>query len=167
MIRSPRLLTLALPGFLALSLACGRREPVPDVGGSLVGAIIAASLAGEEGPSAPLLLDSVSFGRVGLVARGTAFGGAELRAQAVHPIELVDATEVLECLPREPCRVRGDASYIEIWEVERDGAGLELVVSRVYNVRGLHVMTRAVTHRLRLAPEAGGWRLKARDRLPT
>jgi hypothetical protein len=161
------MLTPVLACVLVPSLACGRREPVPDVSGSLVATIIAASLTGEEGPAAPLLLDSVSFGRVGLVARGTALGAAELRAQAVHPIELVDAANVLECPARQPCRVRDDASYVEIWEAERDGAALEVVVSRVYNVRGLHVMTRAVTHRLRLAPEAGGWRLTARDRLPS
>jgi hypothetical protein len=150
---------------VALS-GCGGRTPLPDVSGSLMSAVVAASLAGEAGPAAPLLLDSASFARLGMVAGGAALTAVEMRAQMPQPFELVAATDVLDCPRREPCRVRGNATYMTIWEAQRVDGVVELVVNRVFNVQDLHVLTRSVAHRMRLAPEAGGWRLTHRQRLP-
>jgi hypothetical protein len=161
--------------FMVVAVACAvaagcARRPLPAVHGSLAGVVVDASFAGElAGADArPLLLDSASFARLGVVSRGTAFTAAELRAQIGRPFEPVDARTVLECPDRMPCHVRGDAGYLEVWHAERRGAAVELVVSRVFNVQGLHRMTRSVTHRMTVAPQpgAGGWRLTARERLP-
>jgi hypothetical protein len=163
----------------ALCLACallvpacgGRRPPLPDVAGSLADVVVRASFADEQArepaPVQPLWLDSISFARLGAAAGGGAFGAEELRRQVGRPFQLVDPADVLECPDREPCRTVDDAVYLEVWEAERTGAELELVVNRVFNVQGLYRMTTAVTHRLVLRAEGGGWRLARRERLPT
>ncbi|CAN5824803.1 hypothetical protein BH23GEM9_BH23GEM9_24740 [soil metagenome] len=144
--------------------ACSRRAPLPDLAGSLVEVIVEA--VHEAGVSSPLLLDSTSFTRVGVVAASAPFTETELRAQFAHPFQLVDAANVLECPEGRPCRVRGNATYVEIWEAETDAGALQLVVSRVFNVEGLYTLTRSSTYRLTIAAATGGWRLTARERLP-
>jgi hypothetical protein len=152
---------------MTLLAACGGRTPVPDLSGTLVSVIVAASLEGEPAAQLPLLLDSVSFSRIGTAARGAPLGATELHAQVGRLVELVDARDVLECPERRPCRLRGDVTYLSVWEAQQlEGGPLEVVVSRVYNVQDLYMLTRSVTHRLRLVPEAGGWRLVGRQRLP-
>jgi hypothetical protein len=162
---------LLLVTALTVAACGGRRPPLPAVSAPLAGAVLMASLAGADGeqaaPVGPLLIDSISFARLGLAAGADAFSAAELERQIGRPFTLVDPTEVLVCPPREPCRVVNDGVYIEVWEAERSGAELELVVSRVQNVRGLYVLTRAVTHRLAFRPDGAGWRLVRRDQLPT
>ena len=155
------------PLFLLLaatcSSSCGLRGPaVPRVTGSLVDVIVESSFTGEEAPEQPgaLVLDSVAFGQLARLA-GTA-RTAPTRAHA-----FIDPTGVLECPPREPCRVRNDAVFLTVWDAERlpDGQ-LEVVVSRTHNIRRLYVMTTSVTHELRLRPDGGAWRLVRRTRLP-
>jgi hypothetical protein len=159
---------------LLLAAGCSARQPPPpDLAGPLAAVVIEAALAGEPaaggGPANPhtLLLDSVSFLRLGMPSAGAAMDATELRRQVARPFVLVDQRDVLTCPPREPCRVRDDAIYVEIWEAERTVRGLDVVVSMVYNVRGIHVMTRSATYRLVLAPQRAGWRLAAWERLPT
>jgi hypothetical protein len=164
-----RTLVLALLAPLLLQ-ACARRPPLPDLAGPLAWVVVEASFAGEPEPVLPtgaLLLDSMAFPRLGEAAGTGVIPPAELQRQLGRAVTLVDPMDVLECPPRQPCYVRGDASYLTIWEAERTRQGMELVVSRVYNVQGLYRRTTAVTHRLEVRPQAGGWRLVARDRLPT
>jgi hypothetical protein len=147
---------------VSLLSACGVRGPrVPPVTGSLADVIVEASFTGEEAPARPgaLILDSVAFGQL---ARLTGTAMAPTRAHS-----LIDPIGVLECPPREPCRVRNDAVFLTIWDAVRlpDGQ-LDVVVSRTHNVRRLYVMTESVTHELRLRPEGGAWRLVRRARLP-
>ena len=148
---------------LLLVLAgCGVRGPrVPVVAGSLADVIVESSFTREVAPEQPgaLVLDSIAFGQL---ARLTGAPAAPNRAHA-----LIDPTGVLECPPREPCRVRNDAIFLTVWDAERlpDGQ-LDLVVSRTHNVRRLYVMTESVTHEIRLRPENGTWRLVRRVRLP-
>jgi hypothetical protein len=153
----------------ALLAGCGgRRPPLPAISGALPAAIIEASLAGEDGPAAgPLLIDSIAFGRLGVLLGGSAWSAADLVNQLGRQATLADPMDVLECPRREPCRLREDGSFITVWDAVRTGDDLELVVSRTYNVERLYTMTTAVTHRLRLLREAGGWRLTSRERLPT
>jgi hypothetical protein len=156
---------------LAVASCGGRRPPLPDIAGSVADVIVRASFADEQArepaPVQPLLLDSISFVRLGNALGTGAFSHDELQRQIGRPFRLVDRQDVLECPPREPCRTVGDAVYVEIWEAERTGSELELVVSRVFNVQGIHRMTTAVTHRLVLRAEGGAWRLTRRERLPT
>jgi hypothetical protein len=161
-----------LPLLALLVTACGgRRTPVPDIGGALADVVVRAAFADVDtaGPSTlqPLLLDSISFRRLGTVTGDAAFGAAELERHVSRPFRLVDRNDVLECPHREPCRTVGDAVYVEIWEAEQTRTGLEMVVSRVFNIQGLHVMTRSVTHRLTLSREPAGWRLTGIQRLPS
>jgi hypothetical protein len=54
------------------------------------------------------------------------------------------------------------------WEAVPVPGGLELVVSRTFNVHGMYPLTRSVVHRLRLAGAGNGrWRLTSRQQLPT
>jgi hypothetical protein len=161
-----------LPLLAVLVTACGgRRTPVPDIGGSLADVVVRSAFADLDtaGMSAlqPLLLDSSSFRRLGTVVGDAAFSVAELERHVSRPFRLVDRNEVLECPDREPCRTVDNAVYVEIWEAEQTRTGLEMVVSRVFNIQGLHVMTRSVAHRLTLSREAGGWRLTDIQRLPS
>jgi hypothetical protein len=161
-----------LPLLALLVSACGgRRAPVPDMGGTLADVVVRSAFADVDtaGTSAlqPLLLDSISFRRLGTVAGGGVLSSAELERDVTRPFRLVDRNEVLECPEREPCRTVGNAVYVEIWEAEQTRTGLEMVVSRVFNIQGLHVMTRSVAHRLTLSREAGGWRLTGIQRLPS
>jgi hypothetical protein len=143
---------------------------VPDIGGALPDVVVRSAFADVDtaGMSAlqPLLLDSISFRRLGTVVGDAAFSVAELERHVSRPFRLVDRNDVLECPDREPCRTVDNAVYVEIWEAEQTRTGLEMVVSRVFNIQGLHVMTRSVTHRLTLSREAGGWRLTGIERLP-
>jgi hypothetical protein len=163
-------LILALAALPVLAGCGGRRPPLPDVVGAMADVVVRASLAAEDGapaaPAGPLLLDSISFARLGAAAGGGALALDELRRQVTRSFEFTDPGDVLVCARREPCRVVDDAVYIEVWEAELDGRDLELVVSRVENFQGLYRMTRAVTHRLVLRPEGGAWRLVRRERLP-
>jgi hypothetical protein len=154
-----------------LLAACGgRRPPLPDVAGALPDAVLRAALAAEDGTEGtalqPLLLDSVSFARLGEAAGGAAFGPADLQRLIGRPFTAVSPRDVLLCPDREPCRVAGDAVYVEVWEAQRTGNELEVVVTRVSNVRDLYVMTQSVTHRIALRQEGGAWRLVRRERLP-
>jgi hypothetical protein len=163
---------LILAWVAALTSGCGRRgPPLPQLSGPLAWVVVEASFAGEPlpelNPAGPLLLDSIAFPRLGDAAGPGRLAAADVQRQLGRPAELVDPRDVLECPPREPCRVRGDAVYITVWGAERTRNGLELVVSRVYNVQGLYRMTTSVTHRLELRPVGGGWQLAARTRLPT
>jgi hypothetical protein len=163
--------TVLLPLLALLVAACGgRRTPVPDIGGSLADVVVRAAFADVDtagaSPLQPLLLDSISFSRLGAVAGDGAFTVADLERQVSRPFRLVDRNHVLECPDRQPCRTAGDAVYVEVWEAEQTRAGLEMVVSRVFNIQGLHIMTRSVTHRLTLSREGGAWRLTGIDRLP-
>jgi hypothetical protein len=161
-----------LPLLLLLVTACGgRRTPVPDIGGALADVVVRSAFADVDTPGMsalqPLLLDSISFHRLGTVVGDAAFSVAELERHVARPFRLVDRNDVLECPDREPCRTVDNAVYVEIWEAEQTRSGLEMVVSRVFNIQGLHVMTRSVTHRLTLSREAGGWRLTGIERLPS
>jgi hypothetical protein len=155
-----------------LVAACGgRRPPLPDVSGALPDAVLRAALSPEDGSAAPavqpLLLDSVSFARLGEAAGGAAFAQSDLQRLIGRPFTAVSARDVLLCPDREPCRVAADAVYVEVWEAQRTGNELEAVVTRVSNVRDLYVMTHSVTHRIALRQEGGAWRLIRRERLPT
>jgi hypothetical protein len=162
---------LAVLLVLAAAGCGGRRPPLPDVAGPLADAVVQAALAPADGspapPVQPLLLDSISFGRLGDAAGTGAFSHAELQAQVRRPFTLVDPAEVLVCPFREPCHVVNDGVYLEVWEAERTGAELEVVVTRVHNVQGLRVLTRHVTHRLRLRSDGAAWRLVRRELIPT
>jgi hypothetical protein len=160
---------LLLPPVLLLA-GCGRRPPLPDVAGPLAWVVVEASFAGEPLPEpvpVGLLLDSIAFPRLGEAAGTGRLAAAEVRRQLGRAVELVDPLDVLSCPPRQPCRVRDDATYLTIWEAERTRHGIELVVNRVHNVQGLYRMTAAVTHRIEVRPHGGGWRLTRRERLPT
>jgi hypothetical protein len=162
-------ITLALVLAAAALLAgCRSATPVPDLAGPLAGVVVRAAFE-EPGDAVagPLMLDSVSFARLGLAVGAAPFAESELRSQVERPFVLVDARDVLVCPERQPCRVADDGTYLEIWEAERTGNAAELVVTRVQNVRGLHVLTRAVTHRMTVAEVQGGWRLVRLKRLPT
>lgn len=152
---------------LAVLAGCGgRRPPVPDVAGALPDVVVRAALAGA-GAVQPLLLDSASFGRLGEAVGAAAFTADELARLVARPFRAVSPADVLVCPSREPCRIAEDAVYLEVWAAERTQDGLDVVVSRVGNVRGLHVMTRSDTRRLVLRPESGGWRLERLERLPS
>jgi hypothetical protein len=161
------LLLLLLPG---LSACGGRRPPLPEVTGALADAVVRSALAAEDGspgpPVQPLQLDSISFARLGAAAGAAPLDHGELERQVARPFVLVDPREVLVCPSREPCRLADDGVYLEIWEAERSGAELELVVTRIQNFQGLYVMTRSVTHRLVLRADGGQWRLVRRELLP-
>lgn len=148
----------------------GRQPPLPDIAGPLPDVVLRAALAPADGseapPVQPLLVDTVSFSRLGAAAGAAPFAPPQLSAAIGRPFTPVHPGAVLLCPSREPCRVVDDGVYVEVWEAERDGGGLDVVVSRVENVQGLHVMTRSTTHRLRLRREASGWRLTARERIP-
>ena len=152
-------LAFLILGFLT---GCGARGPrVPAVTGSLADVVVESSFADEDAPelAGALVIDSVAFGQLARLAGGAA---APSRSHT-----LIDPRGVLECPPREPCRVRNDAIFLTVWDAERlpDGE-LEVVVSRTHNVRRLYVMTESVTHALRLRPENGTWRLVGRERVP-
>jgi hypothetical protein len=160
-----------LTAAVLLASACGgRRPPLPDVAGSLADVVVRAALADAEAREPvsvqPLLLDSLSFPRLGAAAGGSTFSHDELRRQVGRPFQLVDPGDVLVCARREPCRTVDDAVYLQVWEAERSGDDLEVVVTRVFNVQGLYRMTSSVTHRLVLRAEGGSWRLTRRELLP-
>ena len=149
------LLILLLP-------ACGLRGGgVPPVSGSLGDVIVQASFADEPAPElgGELLLDSIAFRRLG-----------ELAGAPIGPVSgatLVDPTGVLVCPEREPCRVRGDAIFLTVWDaMVHDDGTLDVTVSRTQNARRLYVLTVSVTHQIRLRREAAGWRLVERERVP-
>jgi hypothetical protein len=156
---------LSLAALLTIALvfsACGARAPrVPEVSGALADVIVESSFTGEPAPAQPgaLMLDSAAFGQLARLA------GASIAPSREH--RFIDPTGVLECPPREPCRVRNDAIFLTVWDAVRlpDGQ-LDVVVSRTHNIRRLYVMTESVTHELRLRPENGTWRLVRRVRLP-
>jgi hypothetical protein len=159
----------AFSAVMALA-SCGRSVPLPEVAGSLAWVVVEASFAGEPLPGAgagsPLILvDSIAFPRLGEAAGGDRTGFDELQRQIGRPIEPVDPMDVLECPSRAPCLVRGDATYITIWDAERTRTGLEMVVNRTYNVQGLYRKTTSITHRIELRGAGGAWRLTRRDRL--
>jgi hypothetical protein len=157
---------------LALTTAAcgGRRPPLPDIAGTLPDVVLRAALAPADGteapPVQPLLLDSISFARLAAAAGNQPYSLAELAAQVSRPFRPVDPQDVLVCPQRQPCRVVDEGTYVEVWEAERTGGALEVVVTRVTNVEGLYVMTHSATHRIRLEQQAGAWRLIRRDRLP-
>jgi hypothetical protein len=184
LVASGRLITLLL--VLALTACGGRRPPLPDVSGPLADVIVRAAFGGQSystlsdptgwsrpdsarapAGSQPLLLDSLSFTNLGVAAGAAAFSPAELERQVGRSYRLANRRDVLACPDREPCRIVDDGTYIEVWEAEATRDGLDVVVSRVFNVQGLHVMTRAVTHRLSLRRENGAWRLTALNQLPS
>jgi hypothetical protein len=150
--------------------ACQGAPPLPHLDGPLAWVVVEASFAGEPPPgitpSPPLLLDSIAFPRLGEAAGTGRLGLDQLQRQLDRPIRYVDPTAVLECPSRQPCRVRGDGMYITVWGAERTRAGIELVVSRTYNVQGLYRKTTSVTHRIVVRGAADAWRLTRRDRLP-
>jgi hypothetical protein len=166
-----RLLPLTV---LAVSgAACrGSAPPLPRLEGELVHVVVEAALAGDDGAAAPpvavLVLDSLAFPRLGSAARGTPYDPAEIRRQVGRPATLVEPTDVLTCPRRQPCSVRDDAVYLTVWEAVPVPGGLELVVSRTFNVHGMYPLTRSVVHRLRLAGAGNGrWRLTSRQQQPT
>ncbi|HSJ07890.1 MAG TPA: hypothetical protein VK936_14400 [Longimicrobiales bacterium] len=162
--------TLAAGAILA---GCaGRSTPLPDIGGGdLLHIVVEAALAGVPDPAArdggSLLLDSLSVPRLGVAAGGDAFSGNEVARQVRRPVTLVDPADVLECPSRQPCRVRGDAVYVTIWEAERTIDGVSAVVARTYNIQGLHPMTRSAVHRIRVVRDGAGWRLAAFEAVPS
>jgi hypothetical protein len=161
-----------LPLLLAVLFgACGgRRPPLPDIAGSLPDVILRAALAGDsDGQTTvqPLMLDTASFGRLGVAAGGAPLTPAELQRQVTRPFRAVAPADVLECPIRAPCRLADGGVYVEVWQAEPTSQGLDAVVTRVFNVQDLHVMTRSVTHRLALRRENGVWRLARLDRLPS
>lgn len=173
---APRTPTPAIMAVAAIAIAavaaCSRRAPpLPRLDGELIHVVVAASLAPDHGsaapPVAPLILDSLSFSRLGTVAGREPFDATEISRQLARPAVLVDPADVLLCPQRQPCRVRDDATYITIWEAERIAGGIDLVVSRTFNVQGLQPLTRSVVHRLRLADRGNGWQLTGRWLLPS
>jgi hypothetical protein len=162
---------IRLLAVLLLVTGCGgRRPPLPDIAGTLPDVVLRAALAptdGQEAPlTQPLLLDSISFARLGAAAGREPFTLAELQAQVSRPFRPVDPQDVLLCPSREPCRVVEGGTYVEVWEARQEGRTMELVVTRVANLQDLYVLTHSATHRIRVQQEAGTWRLVSRDRLP-
>lgn len=149
---------------LTVPAGCGlwSRGGVPEVAGPATHVVLEASLAGaREGvprSGEPLLLDSVPFTRLRLLMDGE--GGLP---QLERSTDLVDGHRLLDCPPRRPCRLLRDGVFMTIWGAELTGDRLELVVSRTFNVQGLYVRTRSVTHRITLIRERPGqWRLTSR-----
>jgi hypothetical protein len=162
--------TLLLAGVAAGLGGCGSRgAPLPDLAGPLAWVVVESSLAGEPLPDlaapAELLLDSVAFPRLGVAAGGAPLARDEVARQVGRPIVLVDPRDVLECPSREPCRVRGDAMYLTVWDAVATPAGMSLVVNRVFNVQGLYRRTTSVTHLLELRRTGTGWQLAARTKM--
>jgi hypothetical protein len=157
---------------LAIGACGGRSAPLPDITDSLAGAVVRAALADDDarepaaGPQ-PLVLDSLSFPRLGVAAGGGALSRDELQRQVGRAFELVDPRDVLVCESRQPCHTANNAVYLTIWEAERSGDRIEMVVNRVSNVQGLYLATVSVVHRLVLLSEGGAWRLIERERLPS
>lgn len=153
-----------LPWLAAVALvACSGRSRAPELQGELGDVLIQASFAGEPAlplVRGPLLLDSVSFGRL-----------ATLVGESVTPtardVAMVDAGTILECPSRAPCHLIGDRVYMSVWDASAGGDSLTLVVSRTYNVQGLYRMTESVVHRLALERTGAVWRLVRRERLPS
>jgi hypothetical protein len=163
---------LAVLAAITLSVAaCARSgSALPQLAGPLAWVVVEASFAGESipeiSPAPGLLLDSIAFPRLGEAAGTARFGLGELQRQLDRPIQAVDPMDVLECPPRQPCRVRGDGMYITLWDAQRTRTGIELVVSRTYNVQGLYRKTASVTHRVEVRGAGDAWRLTRRERLP-
>jgi hypothetical protein len=156
---------------MTLSLtSCKSGPALPQLAGPLAWVVVEASFAGEAlpdiSPAPALLFDSIAFPRLGDAAGTTRIGADELQRQLGRPIRYVDPMDVLECPSRQPCRVRDDGMYITVWDAERTRSGIELVVSRTYNVQGLHRKTTSVTHRIEVQRSGDAWRLTQRARVP-
>jgi hypothetical protein len=155
---------------LTLHGCAGRRPPLPELYGPLADVVVGAAVAGADGTLAhvdrPLLLDTLSFGRLGSALGETAWSADELRRQVRLDFVPVAATDVLLCPDRRPCRLRAGGSYVEVWSAEAVAGGLEVTVTLVQNRQDLFVMTTSTTHRLVLRRDPAGWRLAERERLP-
>ncbi|CAN5690139.1 hypothetical protein BH23GEM10_BH23GEM10_02170 [soil metagenome] len=157
-----RFATLAVAVFAA---ACGSRgAPVPDLTGDASEVITLAALdGGGEATTQPLMLDSISFGRLGTLIGNAPFTAAELDSRVRRDVLLVDPEDVLECPSREPCRLRAGSTYVTLWDAALAGDILSVTVSRVRNVERLYTMTEHQTRLLQLRRTGTGWRLIATE----
>ena len=170
-VRARRAIAVSVAVAVVGVTACtGSRPPLPELAGPLADVVVHAALAVPDADPAPavqpLLLDSVSFARLGVAAGGSPLGHAELEGQVSRPVTLTDGRSVLTCPDREPCRLAEGGAYLEVWEATMSGAEMDIVVTQVRNVQDLYVMTSSVTYRLVVRQEGGRWRLVRRDRLP-
>ena len=153
---------LPIAAFLVVT-ACGGQSRPPQLTGELGDVVVQASFAGEPAPASfngPLMLDSISFGRLAMITQQAVVGSD-------RPVEMVDPRDVLECPDQAPCHVRGDRMFMSVWDAVAADDTLAMVVSRTYNVERLYTMTTSVIHRMKFQRVPGGWRLTERRRLPT
>lgn len=153
--------TSAVLAILVVGCASSGRS-VPDLSGDGVDVIIEAALADAAVPG-PLMLDSISFGRLGTLIGDAPFTAAGMDSRVRRDVVMVDPENVLECPSRRPCRLRDGGTYVTLWDAALDGDVLSVTVSRVRNVERLYTMTEHETRLLQLRRTGTGWRLIARE----
>lgn len=158
---------LFLLPLLILAAGCAGRARVPDVRGTLPEVIAAIAWQGAaEQPVGAVLVDSVAFGQLAALAGERLDAAAWRAALPGRDVETTDAQGVLVCPDRAPCHVRGEATWLSVWDGSITDDRLTLVINRTWTVQRLYTMTESAAYRATLQRTGGQWRVLAVERLP-